>query len=199
MAEDKLNPLQRVLRILAEIIVAIYVIADSIVFALFRPAVRWLSRLRVVQRLERGIQALPPYVILVVMVVPFIIAELAKVFAVYWMAEGHFRTGMTIFVLAYIVSIFVCERILHAGKAQLLTIPWFAWIYNWIMGLRDAMLAWFKQTAIWRSVVALKEKVRPAMRRGADKLRSMFGFEPKAPDSEGRLADPRMTPTPEHR
>ena len=128
MADHQLNLFQRALRLLAEIVVAVYVVVDSIVFALFRPVVRWLSRLRIVQRIERWIQSLHPYVILVVMVVPFIIAELAKVFAVYWMAEGHFRTGMTIFIGAYVVSIFVCERILHAGKAQLLTIPWFAWI-----------------------------------------------------------------------
>ncbi len=123
--------------------------------------VRWLSRLRVVQRLERWIQSLHPYVILVVMVVPFIVAELAKVFAVYWMAEGHFRSGMTIFIGAYVVSIFVCERILHAGKAQLLTIPWFAWIYNWIMALRDGILNWFRRTAIWRMAVLAEEQCPP--------------------------------------
>lgn len=188
--EHRLNPLQRVFRLLAEIIVAIYVVADALVFALLRPLYRWLSKLRIVQRLERAIQSLPPYVILVVMVVPFIIAELAKVFAVYWMAEGHFRSGMTIFIGAYVVSIFVCERILHAGKAQLLTIHWFAWIYNWIMALRDAVLGWFKRTAIWRIAVSVKDKARDAVRRTADKFRALFGYERKAP---------RFTPTAERR
>ena len=168
--------------------VAVYVVVDSIVFALFRPVVRWLSGLRVVQRIERWIHSLPPYVILVVMVVPFIIAELAKVFAVYWMAEGHFRTGMTIFIGAYVVSIFVCERILHAGKAQLLTIPWFAWIYNWIMALRDAILNWFRQTAIWRAATSIKDKARLAILRTGDRVRRLFGYRP-AP------REPRLTPT----
>ena len=190
MADHKLNPLQRVLRLVAEIVVAIYVVVDSLVFALFRPIVRWLSGLRVVQRIERWIQSLPPYVILVVMVVPFIFAELAKVFAVYWMAEGHFRTGMTIFISAYIVSIFVCERILHAGKAQLMTIPWFAWVYNWIMALRDAIFGWFRQTAIWRAAVSLKGRARLAMSRTSARLRTLFGYKP-------RPAEPRLTPTAE--
>lgn len=191
MADHKLNLFQRALRLLAEIVVAIYVIVDSVVFALFRPVVRWLSRLRVVQRIERWIQSLPPYVILVVMIVPFIFAELAKVFAVYWMAEGHFRSGMTIFISAYVVSIFGCERILHAGKAQLMTIPWFAWIYNWIMALRDSILNWFRETAIWRAAVALKEKTRFAFRRGSDRVRMMFGYRPKP-------REPRLTPTIKH-
>lgn len=190
MPDHKLHPLQRLLRLLAEVVVAVYVVVDSIVFALFRPVVRWLSGLRVVQRLERWIQSLPPYVILVVMVVPFIIAELAKVFAVYWMAEGHFRTGMTIFIGAYVVSIFVCERILHAGKAQLLTIPWFAWIYNWIMALRDAILNWFKRTAIWRAATSIKDKARGAILRTADRVRMLFGYRPKP-------REPRLMPTTE--
>ena len=190
MADHQLNLFQRALRVLAEIVVAIYVVVDSVVFALFRPVVRWLSRLRIVQRLERWIQSLPPYVILVVMVVPFIIAELAKVFAVYWMAEGHFRSGMTIFIGAYVVSIFVCERILHAGKAQLMTIGWFAWIYNWIMALRDAILNWFRKTAIWRAAVALKDKARAAILRTSDKVRALFGVSPKN-------REPRLTPAPE--
>ena len=190
MVDHKLNPLQRLLRLLAEIVVAVYVVVDSIVFALFRPVVRWLSGLRVVQRLERRIQSLPPYVILVVMVVPFIIAELAKVFAVYWMAEGHFRTGMTIFIGAYVVSIFVCERILHAGKAQLLTIPWFAWTYNWIMALRDAILSWFRRTAIWRATTSIKDKASLVILRTADRVRRLFGYRPKP-------REPRLTPTTE--
>lgn len=191
MADHQLNLFQRALRLLAEIVVAVYVIVDSVVFALFRPVVRWLSRLRVVQRIERWIQSLPPYVILVVMVVPFIIAELAKVFAVYWMAEGHFRVGMTIFIGAYVVSIFVCERILHAGKAQLLTIPWFAWIYNWIMALRDGILNWFRQTAIWRAAATLKASAAATMRRLLDRTRAMFGFAPKP-------REPQLRPTAGH-
>ena len=190
MADHQLNLFQRALRLLAEIVVVVYVVVDSVVFALFRPVVRWLSRLRVVQRIERWIQSLHPYVILVVMVVPFIIAELAKVFAVYWMAEGHFRTGMTIFIGAYVVSIFVCERILHAGKAQLMTIPWFAWIYNWIMALRDAILNWFRQTAIWRTASALKDKAHHAILRTSDRVRMLFGYRPKP-------REPRLTPTAE--
>ena len=110
----------------------------------------------------------------------------------HWMANGHYRSGMTIFIGAYVVSIFVCERILHAGKEQLLTIPWFAWCYNWVMALKDALLGWFKQTAVWRTAVALKDKVRAMMRRTSDRLRLLFGYRPKP-------VEPRLTPTAERR
>ncbi len=176
-----LNPslFQRILRLLAEIVVALYVIADSAISFLFRPVMRFLSSLRIVQRMERGIKAMPPYVILVIMLVPFVIAELAKVFAVFWMSEGHLRSGMTIFIGAYVVSIFVCERILHAGKEKLMTIGWFAWCYNWIMSLRDYLLGWFRKTVIWQKSAELKDKAQVVWRRTVDRLRSLTGANPR--------------------
>ena len=99
------------------------------------------------------------------MVVPFAIAEMAKVFAVFWMSEGHLRSGMFIFIGAYIVSIFVCERILHAGKRKLMTIRWFAVCYDFIMMIRDRILGWFQQTAVWQGFVRLKERAKALFAR----------------------------------
>jgi len=166
---------RRIFRIPAEIIVAIYVVVDSLVSLLFRPVIRFLSGLRIIQRLEHAIDSLHPYVILVLMVVPFAIAEFTKVFAVYWMSTGHFRSGMTIFIGAYVVSIFVCERILHAGKNKLMTIRWFAVIYTWIMDIRDRLFAWFRETAIWRMVVDLKARAGAMVRSLRDRLRGTAG------------------------
>ena len=170
---------RRTLRILGEIVVALYVVADSAASLLFRPVMSFLSGLQIVQRLERGINALPPYVILVLMVVPFAIAEFAKVFAIFWMSEGHFHTGMIIFVGAYIVSIFVCERILHAGKNKLMTIGWFAACYTWIMAFRDQIFGWFRETSIWKASIGIRDKTQNLLQRSTDRLRSLFGRKPR--------------------
>lgn len=163
--------MRRIARLPAEIIVGIYILADMLVAPLFRPLMRALSGLRLVKRLESGIAALPPYVILVLLVVPFAIAELAKVYAVFLMGTGHFKTGMTIFIGAYIVSIFVCERTFSAGKGQLMTIGWFAKGFGWVMAVKDHIFGWLRSTAIWRFVSELREKARGAMQR----LRTRFG------------------------
>ena len=178
MAESKHSPLRHLLAIPLEIVVGIYVIADTIVWMVFAPLVRWLSRLQIIKALERAIDSLHPYVILVLLVVPFIIAELAKVYAVYLMGTGVFKIGMTIFIGAYIVSIFVCERILHAGKRKLMTIPWFAFIYTWIMAIKDRILAWFQTTWVWQSAVGLKRKVVVALRGMKERVLAAFGRKP---------------------
>ncbi len=178
MAESKRNPLRHLLAIPAEIVVGIYVIADTIVWTVFAPLVRWLSRLQVVKAIERWIDSLHPYVILVLLVVPFGIAELTKVLGVYLMSTGHFRTGMTIFIGAYVVSIFVCERTLHAGKRKLMTIPWFATIYTWIMTIKDAILAWFRETRVWKTAAEIKRKAAVAIRGTKERVLALFGRKP---------------------
>jgi len=152
------------LKYLAEIVVGVYVILDGLIAPLFRPIMRFLSTLELVRRIERWIVSLPPYVILVVLVVPFGIAELTKVYAVFLMGTGHFKTGFTIFVGAYVATVLVCERILHAGKPQLMKIGWF----------KDRILAWFRATAAWRLAVDLKQKARIAVQRAKLALSGFF-------------------------
>ena len=177
MAESK-SPLRHILAIPLEIVVGIYVIADTIVWTVFAPIVRWLSRLQIVKRIESAIDSLHPYVILVLLVVPFAIAELAKVYAVFLMGTGVFKIGMTIFISAYVVSIFVCERILHAGKRKLMTIGWFATVYNWIMAIKDAILDWFRETRVWKAAAEFKRKGAVAVRGIKDRVLALFGRKP---------------------
>lgn len=179
MADKQPSLARRVLSIPAEIVVGLYVVVDGIVAPLFGPLVRWLSSLKLIQRLERAIGSLPPYVILVLLGVPFGIAELTKVYAVILMSEEHFRTGMTLFIGAYVVSILVCERTFHAGKAQLLTIPWFKVLYDWVMMIRDHILGWFRATRIWKMAEALRQKARIGLHRARVRLRATFGMKPQ--------------------
>ena len=179
MDESPPNLFARILRLLAEIVVVIYVVLDGIISPLFGPLVRWLSSLRPVRRLERAIASLNPYVILVLLVVPFGFAEFAKVYGLILTADGHYRIGMTMFLGAYVVSILVCERIFHAGKAPLMTIGWFKVLYDWLMAIRDRVLAWLRETRIWRASVKLKQSLRSGWRRFDDRVRALLGRRPK--------------------
>ncbi len=166
---------RRLARLPAELVVGLYFILDAIIGPLFGPLMRLLSRLRLIQRLEAAIADLPAYVLLVLLVVPFAVAELAKAYAVVLMGSGHFKTGLLIFIGAYIVSILVCERIFHAGRARLMTIGWFARAFTWTMGYKDRMLAWFKTTEVWRLASDARERARVAFGRLKAGLGARFG------------------------
>lgn len=178
MAEDpRVTPSfsRRLLRLPAEIVVTVYVVLNALMTPLFGPLMRGLSRLKLIQRVEQTIAGLPPYLILVLLVVPFALAELAKAYAVVLMAEDHLQMGLTIFIGAYIVSILVCERTFQAGKSQLMTIGWFKRLFDWLMAIKTRLLAWFHQTATWRFAETLGERGRAAVRR----VQVALGMKPK--------------------
>ncbi len=179
MAATKPSLLRLTVTIPAEIVVGFFVILDTIIRPLFIPLMRWLSGLKPIKRLERAIGSLHPYLILVLLAVPFGIAELTKVLGVYLMSTGHFGIGMTLFIGAYVVSIVVCERTFHAGKRQLMTIPWFATGFTWVMMVKDHIFGWFQQTWVWQKASGLRQGVRLALRRTQTRLRSLFGIKPK--------------------
>lgn len=179
MPDTKPSLLRRLLSIPVEIIVAIYIVLDGIVAPLFWPLVRWLSSLRIIQRVEKAIGSLPPYVILVLLVVPFAIAEVTKAYAVILMASGHFRTGLIMMISAYILSVVFCERTLHAGRDQLMTIGWFKILFDWVMAIKDHLLDWFRRTRVWKLAETFRQRARIALRRTRARLRSTIGPKPK--------------------
>lgn len=179
MTRAKTSVLRRIVDVPAEIIVALFVIADAIIRPLFRPIVRFLSSLEIMRRIERWIDRRHPYTILVLLGVPFAIAELTKVLGVFLMSEGHFHTGMTLFIGAYVVSILVCERIFHAGKNRLLTIRWFAIGYGWVLSIKDAIFGWLRETRVWRFAADVKRRAGASFQRLRVRVRAAFAAKPK--------------------
>lgn len=167
---DENSTLRRLFLAPAKAVVVLYVVLDGIVTPVVRPLLSWVARLRFVIRLQDIVAALPPYAILVLLAIPFAVAEPAKIYALYLMTEGHFVTGLVTISMAYLVSLVVVERIYHAGQAKLKTIPWFAILMDWLTGIRDRLLAWARATRIWAFSVKLKRNARAL----AAKLRLRF-------------------------
>jgi hypothetical protein len=167
---DENSSLRRLLLLPAKAVVVLYVVLDGIVTPVVRPLLRWVARLRFVIRLEGIVAVLPPYAILGLLAVPFAFAEPAKIYALYLMTEGQFATGLVTISIAYLVSLLIVERIYHAGRMKLATIPWFAKLMDWLTGIRDRLLAWARATRIW----AFSAKLKLAARALATKLRLRF-------------------------
>jgi ABC-type transport system involved in cytochrome bd biosynthesis fused ATPase/permease subunit len=162
----------RIFNPLAQVVVAVYLVLDSIFRTVFRPLSRWLAHLRLVIRLEEMIAGLPAYGVLALLILPFAVAEPAKVFAVYLIGTGHIMVGLALMIAAYIVSILVVDRIFQAGKTKLLSIPWFAKLWARISNYKDKFLTWVKSTAAWKRVGEIKQNIRDMV----SKLRKRFAW-----------------------
>ena len=145
--------LRKILLLPFNIIVAILILLDEVARPVYRPRARWLASLRLVEAAEAQVARLNRYVILVLLAVPFAIAEPLKIYGVLMLGEGHFIRGIVILALAYLASFLLIERIYHAGRDKLLSIGWFGWIMGQITRVRAALTAWVKDTALlegWR-------------------------------------------------
>jgi hypothetical protein len=155
-----LRVLRAIGRAIVTVVVVVYTLLDDVLFPLLRPILRWLGRLRVFETIGAVIGRLPPYLVLVLFAVPFIIIEPVKIFALYRGAVGHPIQGLILLGIAQVASILICERIYHVGKGQLMKIGWFARLMAWIFALRERAFAWAKSTAAWQAGAAMARSVR---------------------------------------
>ena len=101
-------------------------------------------------KVRQYIQALGPYQSLALLAVPTATVEPLKLVAVAVAGAGHWITGAAMIVACYTLSLVVVERLFIIVKPKLLTIPWFAKLWQWFVRVRTAVLLWCK-TLIGRS------------------------------------------------
>lgn len=132
-------------------IIVFAMVLDGIFRPLYRPVIRALSNLKIIQRLESRIAQLPRLAILLCLAVPFAIAEPMKIIGLVLFAHGAFKSGVVLTILAHLSTFLIVERIYHAGREKLLTYGWLAWIMRYVRFARSfydrlklAALSWIR-------------------------------------------------------
>ena len=95
--------------------------------------------------LRRYVEKLSPYQSLALLVIPTSLVEPLKIFAVAIAGAGHWVAGTVTIACAYSVSLLLVERLFEIVKPKLLTLPWFARLWNWFIVRRDLALGWLCQ------------------------------------------------------
>lgn len=150
-------------RSVVTVVVLFYSLLDALIFPLVRPVIGWLAGLDLFRAIGAAIGRLPPYAVLALLGLAFVVIEPLKALALWWMALGHALTGLALLGGAHLLSLFVVERIYHAGHAQLMRIGWFARLMGWLVGLRDRALAWVRSTSAWKTGRRLAMSLRLAV------------------------------------
>jgi hypothetical protein len=96
-------------------------------------------------RLRSLIEALGPYQSLVLLWVPTSLVEPFKLIAVALAGEGHWITGTVMIIAAYAVSLLVVERLFKIVRPKLLTLPWFAKLWNRFVAVRSRIVEAFSR------------------------------------------------------
>ena len=144
----------------ALVLAILYFLIDGVVLALIRTPAAWLVRRPLVARLMARIARLGPYSTLALLLVPVILLEPLKPLALYLIAKRYVVLGTITLVLAELLKIVTVERLFHHGRAKLMSIPAFAWVFRfasrWIAFL-EALPPW---QFVMRQVHRVKEFAR---------------------------------------
>jgi hypothetical protein len=109
-----------------------YFVIDAIFLSLIRPFAARLARLPLFVGILSWLRTLGPYPTLALFIVPIVILEPIKPVAAYLAAIGHFRLGLLLVIVGEILKVTVLERLFHASRDKLMSIPAFASAYDFV-------------------------------------------------------------------
>jgi hypothetical protein len=158
----------RVLSPVVAVLAALYFLIDALFLPPLRLLARWLGSFGVLARLGAWIRTLRPYQTLALFLVPLIILEPVKPVAAYFMATGRFTHGVIVLVVGEILKVTIVERLFHIGRDKLLTIPAFAWAYNYVM----RWLAWLEAQPPWQAVTRYVRAVKARAHAAWNRMRA---------------------------
>ena len=95
--------------------------------------------------LRRWIERLGPYPSLLLLALPTATVEPLKLAAVAVAGKGHWITGTAMIVACYAFSLLVIERLFRIVKPKLLTMSWFAKIWNGFASARTSVVRLFRR------------------------------------------------------
>lgn len=118
-------------------LLALAFLVESWLWTLLEPVIAWLGRIApwpiIRARIERRLSGLHPWLALFVFAVPFVLVEPLKIVSLWLIAFGHFKAGLGLFVVAYVLTTGVSVLLFNILKPKLMTIALFATAYGWLI------------------------------------------------------------------
>jgi len=108
---------------------------------------------------ERWLGKASPRVAMAAFILPLGLVLPVKLAALFLFAHGQFVQGLVLLLSAKLFATLLISRMFAVTKEQLLTFPWFEWLYNtitrWLKWAHERIRA----TAVYRQAVKLKQAV----------------------------------------
>ena len=91
---------------------------------------------RLKEKLARLVDVLPPWAVLFVFVIPFIVMLPLKFLEVYFLATGNWLGAIGVIIFVKLVGLGITAFIFDVTRSKLLEMRWFERLYEFVIGLR---------------------------------------------------------------
>ena len=147
-----------------------------------------LARWRPWAAVESVIIRLPPYVALVVFLLPTTLLLPLKLIALVLIANGRIFLAGLLFVAAKLVATALIARLYMLTQPALMQIGWFAWTHDTVMPWKDALVERVHASWPWRAGRVLQERAKRLVSAQARRLRpTLLELSALAQVATGRL------------
>ncbi|HSB09215.1 MAG TPA: hypothetical protein VLM38_06860 [Blastocatellia bacterium] len=123
-----------------------------------------IGRLPIFRQIETFIAGLPPYAALAFFLVPSTLLIPVKLMALYFVAHGHAMAGLLTVAVAKVAGTALLARLFTLTRPKLLSIAWFAWLYQRFIAFKARIYAAIKATRIYRAAHQTHLRVRRALK-----------------------------------
>jgi len=136
------------------ILATVYFVVDGVFSYVTHPVSAWIAKKKPFERARIWMISLRPYPSLALFSVPVILLEPAKPFAGYLISTGHFFAGAITFITAEVLKLTFVERLFQLNRTKLLSIPAFAWGYQYWRHMMDVV----ESLEVWKASRRLAHK-----------------------------------------
>ena len=119
-----------------------------------------LGRLPVIRAAEERIAHLPPYGAAALFLLPGLCLLPVKIAALWLISHGYILFGLQTICIAKLTGTVLVARIFVLTKPQLMTLGWFAVMYEFITRWRNTLYAWVHTSVVWQRLQALRAALR---------------------------------------
>ena len=121
---------------------------------------------------EQKIAALPPWLALLVLLLPAVALLPIKLLALYFLGRGQMLWGTTVLISAKLLGTALVARLFQLTEPALMQFAWFArWYPRW-RAYKDSLVAQVRASGVWRMGRQAKLQVKFQIKKAAKKLRT---------------------------
>ncbi len=156
-----LNPIYtKIVLVIQIFLVMMFVIFEELIWDVFaKPIYDYISKLEVLQTLQKKLEHTNRYIILVIFVMLFAMVEIAGIYAGLLLFKGDVLLAISIYMSKIPIAAFTFW-LFGVTKEHLLSFEWFRWLYGKIISAFD----WIKHTRIYqdvkKSISEIKSRVK---------------------------------------
>jgi hypothetical protein len=127
----------------------------------------WLAKRRFWAWLEAQVRRAPPYLALLLFLLPSLALFPVKLGAVWLVTHGQKMLGVALLGIAKVVGTAVVARLFSLTQPALMRLTWFARFYNWFKPWKDGWMTLLRASMPWRMarIVGRRIKMRLALVR----------------------------------